>query len=365
MKNIIFITYGMRFGGTEKVIATIANELSGESIKCTIVTLINDKCAYKLASNIDFIPLYDREGTPPIKKYIKCFMHLRRLVKEVKPDAIVLMPEEISCKAIPFLLGLNIPIIVSERNNPWIMPENKINRLFRHIFYPFADGIVFQTQQAAEFFPGNIINKSAVIPNPLDSSRIPEKWKGPRRKEIVSVGRLENQKNYSLLINAFFEFYKKHNEYRLIIYGKGSKQKTLEELAKKKIPEAAYCFAGVTNEVLNCINGASMFVLSSDYEGLPNALIEAMALGLPCISTNCRCGPGSLIENGINGLLIPVNDERLLVQAMCYIAENEEQAASMGMKAMSIKENLDRGKIVERWKTYLEWICNNNKIVPG
>jgi glycosyltransferase involved in cell wall biosynthesis len=102
-----------------------------------------------------------------------------------------------------------------------------------------------------------------------------------------------------------------------------------------------------------------MFVLSSDYEGMPNALIEAMVLGLPCISTNCKCGPSSLIVDGLNGLLIPIRDETSLVQAMCYIAENEEQALTMGRKAVLIKEKLDTNKIAERWEKYLEYIYKN------
>ena len=361
MKNIIFLTYYMGFGGVEKVIATLSNKFSEKGIKCTIITLRNDQCVYTLNSNIDIIPLYDGEGTPTVKEYGKCFIYLRKLVKEIQPDVILSMPEEISCKAIPFLIGLKIPIVVSERNNPWIMPQNKINRLLRRIFYPFVNGIVFQTKEAGQFFSRNIRNKSTVIPNPLDLSRIPEEWEAPRRKEIVSVGRLESQKNYSLLINAFSEFYKKHNEYCLIIYGKGSEKEALEDLAKNKIPESAYYFAGVTNDVLKCINGSFMFVLSSDYEGLPNILIEAMALGLPCISTNCKCGPRSLIENGLNGLLIPVRNEKAMVQAMCHIAENEEHALSMGKEAMLIKERLNTDKIVERWKIYIECIYNKNK----
>lgn len=361
MKNIIFLTYGMLFGGVEKVIATLVNKFSENGIKCTIITLINDKCVYTLNSHINVIQLYDREGTPPAKEYIKCFVYLRKIVKEIDPDIIVTMPEEISCKAIPFLMGLKIPIIVSERNNPWIMPKGKINRLLRWIFYNFVDGIVFQTQEAAEFFTRNIRNKSTMIPNPLDLSRIPEEWKGNRRKEIVSVGRLESQKNYQLLINAFSEFYKIHNEYVLVIYGTGNEREALEKLIKVKIPETAYCFAGVTNKVLKCINGAAMFVLSSDYEGLPNALIEAMALGLPCISTNCKCGPSSLIEDGFNGLLTPVGDKEAMVQAMCFIAENEEYALAMGKKAMLIKDELNTDKIVERWRMYLECIYERYK----
>lgn len=362
MKSIIFLTYGMGFGGVEKVIATLANKFSEKSIKCTIITLRNSKCVYTLNYNIDVVSLYDGVDTPPVREYIKCFTYLRKLVKAVKPDIIVSMPEEISCKAIPFLMGLKIPVIVSERNNPWIMPQNKINRILRCIFYPFTDGIIFQTQEAAQFFSRTIRNRSAVIPNPLDLSRIPKAWKGTRRKEVVSIGRLENQKNYSLLINAFSEFNKRHKEYRLIIYGKGSERKALEELSKEKMPESAYCFPGTDEKALNYINGSAMFILSSDYEGLPNALIEAMALGLPCISTNCRCGPGFLIENEVNGLLIPIGDERAMVRAMCYIAENEELALLMGKNARLIKEKLDTDKIVEGWKAYLECIYNKNKI---
>lgn len=359
MKNVVFLTYGMRFGGVEKVIATLTNSFIKKNIRCTIITLVNDKCAYTLDRDIDMISLYKGKGTPSVKEYLECFVYLRRVVKLIQPDIIICMPEEISCKAIPFLMNLKIPIVVSERNNPWIIPKNKINRILRYIFYPFIDGIVFQTDEAKQFFPRCIKRKSIVIPNPLDLSRIPEQWNEPRRKEVVSVGRLENQKNYPLLIEAFAEFNKVYSEYRLIIYGKGSKRNFLEELAKEKLPDGAYCFAGTTNNVLSNINSATMFILSSDYEGLPNALIEAMALGLPCISTNCKCGPSSLIKNKVNGILVPVKDKDALIDAMIFIAKNEDKARSMGKKASLIKLELGTDEIVERWKVYFEKIINS------
>lgn len=360
MKKILIVTNNLIGGGAERVITTISNYFSSRNIKVIIVIFKNYETFYKLSSDVEIIPIKSKSKIRIIEK-IKQYLEIRKIVKNHNPDIILSMPEEIAIYTVFFLLGIRVPIVVSERNNPWIMPSKKITRICRRLFYPCASGFIFQTRDAANYFSRKIQKKSVVIPNPLDLSIIPEPWKGKRRKEIVSVGRLEAQKNHKLLISAFKLFYDKHPDYVLKIYGEGSLRIELESYVNSILPKGAVVFPGQKKDILTQINGASIFVLSSDYEGMPNALIEAMAIGMPVISTDCPSGgPAELIEDGINGLLVPVGDNILLYKSMCKIVENNDYALYLGANAELIKNKLNSSIIVKQWEDFLYNIWEKN-----
>lgn len=358
MKKIVVVTYGMKFGGCEKVIANICNGFSRDNIECNIITFMGWDSVYKLNKSINHIKVSEEDEEVSGIEKIKKAYRIRKIIKKINPDRILIMPEEISSIMIPFLLDLKIPIVVSERNNPAVKPEKKINRILRFIFYRFAKGYVFQTRQASEFFSKSIQRKSTIILNPLDIERIPKEVSEVRMKEIVSVGRLEEQKNHKLLIRAFAKFSKTHNDYKLIIFGNGSLKEELTELARELIDIDKFEFYPATNDVLEKIKNSSMFVLSSNYEGLPNVLIEAMACGIPCISTDCPAGgPRELIENGKNGLLVPVNSDEKLVEAMTKISEDKEFAKTISKEGKKIIHRTSPKKIIKEWKNYIEEVC--------
>lgn len=358
--NVIFVTYGMKFGGAEKVIATVANSLVSRGNTCNIITLINDECVYDLHKDIKVIPMLNKGGKPVGLDKFTAYRSLRAKVKALNPDVVIIMPEEISAKAVPSLLGIKAKIVVSERNNPWIMPNNKLNRALRKVFYPFVDGIIFQTQMASEFFSGILRKKGTIILNPLDTSRIPSKEPVQvRNKTVVSVGRLAPQKNHKLLIDSFRDFYRFYDDYKLLIYGDGPLKNELMEHARANLYPDSYEFCGATNNVLEEIYDAGMFVMTSDYEGLPNALMEAMACGIPCISTDCPSGgPKSLIENRVNGILCKVGDRPSLVKAMCSIADEPDNAKQLGYRAMEIKTIADPEIITQEWEDYLRKVID-------
>lgn len=354
MRKLIFVTRNMKAGGAERVISQLANNYSRVGIQCTIVTLDNEEVFYQLNSAVTVYAIGRRSSNAYVDKFLK-YKELRRYVNLNKPDIVLALPEEIGIFVIPALLGTKIPVVVSERNNPWVMPWKKETRLMRKLFYPFASGLIFQTEQAASFFPEKIRKKGIVLPNPLDLERIPKPWEGTRRKEIVGAGRLDKQKNFTLLIKSFAKFYKNHPDYVLTIYGEGKLREELESFAASLLPEEVYSFPGRTTELLELIKGAAMFVLSSDYEGMPNVVIEAMAMGMPVISTDCPSGgPAYLIQSGKNGLLVPVGDEDALIEAMCKIADSEELANYLGKNALEIRERLNSDIVVKKWREYLD-----------
>ncbi len=284
----------------------------------------------------------------------RSFLPLRREVQRFTPDVLVTMGVPLAVYTIPATFLTKTKNIVSERNDPEHFAGKTFTRILSRFLMRFAAGYVFQTAQARDFYWRLLKKPYAIIANPLfRPANFPETaFAGERRKEIVSVGRLNKQKNQMLLLEAFAAFSKKHGDYRLVIWGDGPERERLQEFIDDGGIRGAV-LAGTTKDVCGEISGASMFVLSSDFEGMPNALIEAMALGLPCISTDCPCGgPRELIRDGENGLLVPVGDRDALLAAMERLSDDGETARRLGEHAFEIREKLDCSLVCGQWFSF-------------
>lgn len=352
--HITIVTAAIESGGAQRVIVQLLNKWINDGYKCSLVLLNKEEDFYKIDQRVSIYrigKLSDNNAFDKIKRY----KQVRDIVKKIKPDVVLSMPEEIGIYVLGALLGTRVPVVVSERNNPWIMPYKKVTRILRKILYPFAKGLIFQTEMVASFFTKGQQKKGIVLPNPLDVSRLPEVYTGEREKVVVSAGRLESQKNFSLLIRAFAIFHEKHPDYRLVIYGEGRKRKELEILAADLLPEGCWSMPGRVNDLPYRIGRCAVFALSSDYEGVPNVLIEAMAVGTPSVSTDCAPGgAATLIRSGENGILTPVGDLAALAEGLCYMAENPVEAAIMAEKATDVRKKLDSEVVIARWIEYLK-----------
>lgn len=351
--HIVVVTRDMCGGGAQRVIAQLAANWNSRGVVCSVVCMHPDMVFYSLP---EAIACYDVPNftSNNIADKLKRYWYLRKLLKKIKPDVVLAMPEEIGIYAILAMLGTGIPVVVSERNNPWVMPYKKISRFLRRVAYPFAKGLIFQTEQTASFFSKSQQKKGIVLPNPLDISRLPEVYTGEREKTVVSAGRLDTQKNFPLLIEAFGLFHKAHPDYKLVIYGEGSKRAELETLATQMLPEDSWSMPGRVDDLPQRICRCAIFALSSDFEGIPNVLIEAMAVGTPSVSTDCAPGgAASLISNGENGILVPVGDACALAQGLSYMVDYPVKAASMAKKAVSIRAILDVNSVAADWLDYL------------
>lgn len=325
MKKIDIITRAMTTGGAERVIAQLANYFTEHNISCRIITTDNREVMYPLNEKVEVVAIGKKSNNKVIDRILR-YKKIRSVVQENKPNVVLTMPEDTGIYVILALMCTGIPVYVSERNNPWVMPNVKITRFLRKVAYPFAKGVIFQTEMAKSFFPEYIQRKGIVLQNPVDATRIPKPYIGERKKTFAAVGRLEPQKNFPLLINAFAKFCEDIDGYELVIYGEGSERQNLETLINNLQLGKRVQLPGRDFDVLNKIINSTAFILSSDYEGMPNALIEAMCMGMPVISTDCPSGgPHELIKNGINGFLIPVNSEESLVNAMFKITDSGVQ----------------------------------------
>ena len=356
MKNIVIVTKSMLAGGAERVISIIANNFVDKGIRVTLLLLEKKDICYELDEKVNVVALDRQAGNPLVNKLLK-YKKVREIICKEKPDIILSLPEEIGIFVNLVMLGSGIPVVVSERNNPRIMPYKKSTRIMRRISYLFAKGFVFQTKEAASFFSKRIQRKGVILKNPLNVDNIPEKFEGERQKVVIGAGRLEDQKNFPLLISAFSEFQKTHKDYKLVIFGEGGKRAEFEALAESLLIPGSWEFPGRSSNWQEAQKDAKMFVLSSDFEGMPNSLIEAMASGIPSISTDCPSGGSrELIEDGVNGLLIPIKDKNAMVEAMCKLADDSEFAEALSKNGVKLRESLNSEVICKKWYDYMERI---------
>lgn len=357
MKKIVFCISSLRKGGAERVISILANKFS-EKYQTTILLFENSKIEYNINNSVKIIKLDKSKRRYNIitkkTRFFKYFWTMKSFFRKENPDYIVSFLPKPSFLSI-LTKNKKSKIIVSVRNDPKIEYNNLIDWNLMKWLYSKADGIVFQTKAVKMYFESLFKMNSKIIYNPISDDII--KFKIPtkkRNKEIVSVGRLEKQKNFPLLINSFAKLDEKYNDYKLIIYGEGSKRKELEALIKKMNLGKRILLPGQVDNVQEKIVNASLFVLSSDFEGMPNCLIEAMALGIPVISTDCPCGgPGELIENEKNGILIDVGNEKALKKEIEKVLSDQVLSKKMSNNAINIKSYLNSERIFKEWESFL------------
>ncbi len=358
--NILFTVGTLQSGGAERVVSILANMLAEKGNEVEIVlNNYQSESAYFIKNNVKISNIHSKKILG--KNFFHYCYQLRKKIKYEKYDVVISFLWANNIKTIISSLGLKTPVIVSERINPYMAPSKKLMRGIRNLIYLLADGYVLQTQQMKEYFGRKVNRIGVVIANPIDTKRLPEYFVGERKKEIVAVNRLNEQKNIPMLIEAFDSISKKHPDYILNIYGEGTERNYLEGLINSLGLSEKIFLCGSKKNVLELINDSSLFILSSNFEGMPNALIEAMCLGLPCISTDSPIGGSAmLIENKANGLLIPVGDKEALINAINYMLENPEKANEMGKNAINTREILAVDVIVTKWENYIDKIISRS-----
>lgn len=345
--RIVFIVPSLKSGGAERVIVTLANNLS-QNFKVEIWLMVDSQVEYSIAENI----FVDKSYTVVAKGGITRIVWLVNRLKKNKETVVISFMTKLNLYAILAAKLAGVRVIVSERNDPSKTISSKYNGI-RELLYRYADKIVFQTNGAMGFFSKGVQKKGSIILNPLRRD-VPEIYDGVRKHNIVTISRLHPQKNLKLLIDAFDIFGINHGDYRLIIYGEGPIEQELKTYTAEKELTEKVIFAGVDENVLQKIRDASMFIITSNFEGLSNALLEAMSIGLPCISTDSPPGGARMIiHNGENGILVPVGDKDELVKAMNKIVSDTEFAESIGKEALNIRWKISEEVVCEQWENLI------------
>lgn len=346
-KRIAFVTNNLTGGGAERVVSILATQFAEQGIDTSIILMTEGERTYFISPKVRTIDAYCPIKSWKVLWHIKRLVSLRKAIKKSKADTIISFIWDTNLKVILSTIGMRKKIIISERADPAAYYQKLSFRFGRKYIYPKADAIVFQTDEAKSYYLKTSRQKQVVIVNPVE--RAPE-FEGKRDKRIVAVGRLTEQKNYKLLIDAFFMFYQSHKDYILEIYGSGPKDGELKAYVKELDLESAVIFKGYATDVKEKILSAGVYVNSSDYEGISNAMLEALAMGIPSVCTDCPVGGArAVIENGINGILVPVNNKEALVDAVCRLVDDSELSKSISTKARLIGDKYSAEHIANEW----------------
>lgn len=342
--KIVFVLPDMPGGGTERVVAMLANEYSKRGYPVAVLLFAGNQTAYPLDERIEIVTVGEPSfGNPLIQ--LKRLFHMRQYYKKNRDCYIFSFCVRGSIFSVLAAAGIPHRLLISERNDPAHFSGKRL----RDWSYRKAEKLVLQTEDMKRCFSKDIQKKAVVIPNPV-SDDMPEPYTGERKKRIVAVGRLQPQKNHKLLLEAFADFQKICHDYELHIFGVGELETMLKQRAEELHIADNVVFRGFSASVKEEIWDSAMFVLSSDYEGISNSMIEALAMGIPVISTDCPAGGSRMyIKNNENGILVPVGDKKALAEAMMKLARNPEFAKQLSVNAVKVKEQYALVKIADRF----------------
>lgn len=345
LSSITFIIRSLQLGGAERVVSEISNYLA-ETYQIKIVTFDCSDNEYILNHNVNRINLNFGKTK---KSFFSNMMKLKKCCCEIHSDLYISFDMLANFYSIMALRFTSYRLGISERNSPHNVRLKWYSRLLRRILYKKADFFVFQTSGAKLYYSKTIQKRAYVIPNPIKRN-LPSKLYNKEFKSIVAIGRLTYQKNYPLMLNAFSIVHEKKPDIILKIYGVGSEldalQKKCDEL---KIAESVI-FMGNSIKVHSEIINDDIFVLSSRFEGIPNALLEAMGMGFPVISTDCPCGgPKMLIKDGFNGFLVSCDNVDQLAETMLKVINNADLANKVGNNARAVNETYSIENISKLW----------------
>lgn len=353
-------------GGTERVLVTLAHNFMKQGHEVFIVTTFKCDGEYEVDERIPRIISgldTSEETTGRIKNIIRRFEKLNRIWKEIAPDKIISFIGKNNFNALLTAGRMGIPVSVAVRADPKMEYPGKLSRLLVKILYPKASHVILQTKDSFSFFSKRIIKKAIILKNPINPIFFDRKAIefDDREKTIIAVGRVDENKNHKMLIDAFYRLAADYPEYKLVILGDGELRQSLLSTAydynnnlKDKLNDTRdrIFLPGLSNDVPSEVEKARLFVLCSDTEGVPNTILEAMAVGTPVISTDCPCGgPKEIIQDGINGYLVPVrNVEALEVKIRKAIdIANEDELKRISQESRKIAQNYREDAVSKEW----------------
>ena len=363
MRITLVISY-LGSGGAERVMSKMANWWAEKGHDITLITynsVVSDH--YKLHPAVKRNRLNLRRDSPNLwlgaRNNLIRLRSIRGAIKMVNPDIIISFLDRTNVNTLMACLGLTTPVIVSERTDPTVYSIGGYAWQFlRKKTYPRAAAVVVQTETVRQWAL-TFLNedKVYVIPNPVERPVCPDglcERDTAKGYVLIGMGRLGSQKGFDLLIRAFSRCAGDFPDWSLVIYGEGSERSKLESLIHELGREGRIELPGVTKEPEQALRQADLFVMSSRFEGFPNALLEAMAVGLPVISTDCPSGPREIIRDGVDGLLVPNEDVGALASAMRRLMSDPEERRRLGQRATEVCERFSTIKVMAMWE---EIIC--------
>ena len=346
-------------GGAERVVANLVNQFAQDNVNVILITKDKRPNEYKIEEGVSRFCLTKKEEKGNrLQRTFKHLINLRRICKDNAIDVLVSFNVPANYLAIWALLGSKTKHIISVRNAPDFLFKTTLEKILAKFLFSLADGAVFQTKDAQEWFPYKLRRKAVIIYNPVHSQFYNIKHE-PLPFRVVTCGRLTKQKNHKMLINAFKYVVEQFPKAELHIYGEGNLGKELANLIEKTGLKNNVFLEGRVENVSSVLSAATLFVLSSDVEGAPNALMEAMAVGVPSVSTDCPCGgPRMLLHESKAGLLVQVDNKELMSKAILQLLSSRELLCDMGKNAKKEACKFKEEEIYKLWLNYTNTVIS-------
>lgn len=360
MKKIVFVIDTLFGGGAERVTAALANEFcKDENNQIHIITYNQDEKDFYVDKRIMRHEIGDVCGKLRFQRIYKRIFRIREIIKKIDPCYVISLGSPIIVFPLVFsMVGSGYPLILSERNDPQRYPASKISRFIRNLCYLYCDGVIFQTNEAKKYFPKRIQQKGIVICNPI-TSKMPDPYMEIRDYRIVNFCRLTSQKNLDLLIDSFSDISEEFDKYSLHIYGEGEERERLQKKIEEIDLSNRVYLHGYSDNIYEQIKKASLFVSSSNYEGISNSMLEAIALGIPTICTDCPAGGArETIKHGVNGLLVPVGDRLQLANAMKRVLSDDVLANTLSHNGVKLRSMISVNEISKKWIDAIEYFLD-------
>lgn len=359
--NIVFYINNLEKGGAERAILQLATGFYEQNYETTIITTFEGNNEYDFPKGLNRINLLEEQDTGNrIIRNLSLIIKLRKILKTQKPDFLISFMVEANFRAILATVGLKTKCIVSVRNDPEKEYVGKLGKIIGKYIMPIADGCVFQTNDALNWFPKKLQRKSKIIYNAVKDEFF-NVQRNVEENTVVTCGRLEEQKNHKMLIDAFEIVVKQCKDAKLLIYGEGSLRNELQNIIDERVLSNNIKLCGNTNDVLGVLSKAEIFVLSSDYEGMPNALMEALAAGVPSISTDCPCGgPRMLIKDNESGVLVGTGSHIELSSAIINLLQDRELQDKYSTESKKNAYQYKSTIVLKSWIEFLDSLKLND-----
>ena len=358
--KIGFLINDLEAGGAERATVSLANYFVNHGCDTKIITFKDCDSFYPLDSKVEHckVSFDEIEHSMSLKRLsgaVKRMFSIRSYVRSLNLDILIGMSFSMTWYTVFATMFTKTKSIGTERNNPYKYKSTALNTFLRRFFYRLCNGYIFQTKKSAEFFTDDLRSTDIVIPNAIFNESIYEMTPPESREKLIcAVGRLTEQKRFDLLIDAFKKIENNIPNYTMLIFGEGELRESLEKQVETLDLKDKILLPGKNPDAVKIVNRATVFILSSDLEGMPNALMEAMAMGVPCVSTRCEMGPEELIENNENGILVNVGSSDEIAEAILRIINNKELSDKLSKNARNLINTHSIDKISEKWLNYLK-----------
>ena len=337
-KKICIAIHGLAHAGAERVAASWANYLAKQGQRVFVLVYACNEDAYDLDARVRVVPIADtREAYFQMSKATQ-LLNIRKIIGREQPEILISFLPKMQITMMLATLGMRIKRIETVRNNPWIDKDVAGKRFLWNMCFYRSDAIIVQTKEQSLYFPKRLQKRTVVISNPISSDFLNRQkvYSNGEVCRFVSVARINHQKNYPMMVRAFSKVAENNPHCQLDIYGAGTQEKIqeLQVLIEQLGMEQKINLCGWRKNISEMLTSYDAFLMSSDYEGMPNALVEAMATGLVCLSTDCKTGPKDMIDHGVNGYLATTGNVESFSEGIQKIIQMEQQqCVEMGAAA--------------------------------